>query len=113
MKAVVFAYHDMGCTGIQSCWTPGDIAAIFTHPITLAKTISLAPWRLAAEQVFRVGAGRREPSAWIERIREMKPDVLFSFYYRNLLGDEISIWRRKGRSTCTVRCCQNIAAARR
>ncbi|MCS5960250.1 hypothetical protein LNP74_10900 [Klebsiella pneumoniae subsp. pneumoniae] len=26
---------------------------------------------------------------WIERIREMKPDVLFSFYYRNLLGDEI------------------------
>ncbi len=33
MKAVVFAYHDMGCTGIQSLLDAGyDIAAIFTHP---------------------------------------------------------------------------------
>ena len=33
MKAVVFAYHDMGCAGIQSLLDAGyDIAAIFTHP---------------------------------------------------------------------------------
>ena len=33
MKAVVFAYHDMGCAGIQSLLDSGyEIAAIFTHP---------------------------------------------------------------------------------
>lgn len=26
---------------------------------------------------------------WTKHIREMKPGVLFSFYYRNLLGDEV------------------------
>lgn len=32
MKAVVFAYHDMGCQGIQALLDAGyDIAAIFTH----------------------------------------------------------------------------------
>ena len=31
MKAVVFAYHDMGCTGTQALLEAGyDIAAIFT-----------------------------------------------------------------------------------
>lgn len=35
MKAVVFAYHDMGCTGTQALLEAGyDIAAIFTHPDT-------------------------------------------------------------------------------
>ncbi len=57
MKAVVFAYHDMGCTGIQSLLDAGyDIAAIFTHPDNPAKTISLAPWRaLPPSRVFRCG----------------------------------------------------------
>ncbi|VEC84172.1 Polymyxin resistance protein ArnA_DH, UDP-glucuronic acid decarboxylase / Polymyxin resistance protein ArnA_FT, UDP-4-amino-4-deoxy-L-arabinose formylase [Raoultella ornithinolytica] len=33
---------------------------------------------------------------WIERIRDMKPDVLFSFYYRNMLGDDILSLAPKG-----------------
>ncbi len=36
MKAVVFAYHDMGCAGIQSLLDAGYEA----------KTIFLAPWRV-------------------------------------------------------------------
>ncbi len=57
MKAVVFAYHDMGCTGIQVCWTPGMISLLFSPTrITLAKTISLAPWRaLPPSRAFRCG----------------------------------------------------------
>lgn len=32
MKAVVFAYHDMGCTGIEALLAAGyEISAIFTH----------------------------------------------------------------------------------
>lgn len=92
MKAVVFAYHDMGCAGIQSLLDAGyDIAAIFTHPDNPGENHffgSVA--RLAAEQGIPVWAPEDvNHPLWIERIREIKPDVLFSFYYRNLLGDEI------------------------
>ena len=55
MKAVVFAYHDMGCTGTQALLEAGyDIAAIFTHPDTAGENNffgSVA--RIAAERVFR------------------------------------------------------------
>ena len=99
MKAVVFAYHDMGCTGIQSLLDSGyDIAAIFTHPDNPGENHffgSVA--RLAAEQGIPVWAPEDvNHPLWIERIREMKPDVLFSFYYRNLLGDEILNLAPKG-----------------
>ena len=99
MKAVVFAYHDMGCTGIQSLLDAGyDIAAIFTHPDNPGENHffgSVA--RLAAEQGIPVWAPEDvNHPLWIERIREMKPDVLFSFYYRNLLGDEILNLAPKG-----------------
>lgn len=47
MKAVVFAYHDMGCAGIQSLLDAGyDIAAIFTHPDNPGENHFLAPWRV-------------------------------------------------------------------
>lgn len=53
--------------------------------------------RLAAEQGIPVWAPEDvNHPLWIERIREMKPDVLFSFYYRNLLGDEILNLAPKG-----------------
>ncbi|MCS4272807.1 MULTISPECIES: bifunctional UDP-4-amino-4-deoxy-L-arabinose formyltransferase/UDP-glucuronic acid oxidase ArnA [Raoultella] len=92
MKAVVFAYHDMGCAGIQSLLDAGyDIAAIFTHPDNPGENHFFASVaRLAAEQGIPVWAPEDvNHPLWIERIREIKPDVLFSFYYRNLLGDEI------------------------
>lgn len=99
MKAVVFAYHDMGCTGIRALLDAGyDIAAIFTHPDNPGENHffgSVA--RLAAEQGIPVWAPEDvNHPLWIERIREMKPDVLFSFYYRNLLGDEILRLAPKG-----------------
>lgn len=48
MKAVVFAYHDMGCTGTQALLEAGyDIAAIFTHPDTAGENNFSAPWRVS------------------------------------------------------------------
>jgi UDP-4-amino-4-deoxy-L-arabinose formyltransferase/UDP-glucuronic acid dehydrogenase (UDP-4-keto-hexauronic acid decarboxylating) len=56
MKAVVFAYHDMGCTGTLALLEAGyDIAAIFTHPDTAGENhffSSVA--RIAAERGFRL-----------------------------------------------------------
>ena len=46
MKAVVFAYHDMGCAGLLALLEAGyDIAAIFTHPDATGEN-NLAPWRV-------------------------------------------------------------------
>ena len=92
MKAVVFAYHDMGCTGIQALLDAGyEIAAIFTHPDSAGENHffgSVA--RLAAGQGIPVYAPEDvNHPLWVERIRALSPDVIFSFYYRNLLSDDI------------------------
>ena len=47
MKAVVFAYHDMGCEVFSLCWMPVMTSPLFLPiRITLAKIIFLAPWRV-------------------------------------------------------------------
>jgi len=99
MKAVVFAYHDMGCTGIQTLLDAGyDIEAIFTHPDNAGENHffgSVA--RLAAEQGITVYAPEDvNHPLWVERIRAMAPDVIFSFYYRHLLSDDIVSLAPKG-----------------
>ncbi|MDK9583494.1 bifunctional UDP-4-amino-4-deoxy-L-arabinose formyltransferase/UDP-glucuronic acid oxidase ArnA [Lelliottia wanjuensis] len=92
MKAVVFAYHDMGCTGTLALLEAGyDIAAIFTHPDTAGENhffSSVA--RIAAEREIPVYAPDDvNHPLWVDRIQKLAPDVIFSFYYRNLLCDEI------------------------
>lgn len=92
MKAVVFAYHDMGCVGVQALLDAGfDIAAIFTHADNAQENAffgSVA--RLAAERGIPVYAPDDvNHPLWVDRIVEMKPEVIFSFYYRNLLGEAI------------------------
>ena len=71
MKAVVFAYHDMGCTGIQALLDAGyDIEAIFTHPDNAGENNffgSVA--RLAAEQGITVYAPEDvNHPLWVDRI---------------------------------------------
>lgn len=92
MKAVVFAYHDIGCAGINALVAAGyDITAIYTHPDAPAENHffgSVA--RTAAEHGIPVYAPNDvNHPLWVDRIKSAQPDVIFSFYYRNLLCDEI------------------------
>ncbi|MGJ1033899.1 bifunctional UDP-4-amino-4-deoxy-L-arabinose formyltransferase/UDP-glucuronic acid oxidase ArnA [Escherichia coli] len=92
MKTVVFAYHDMGCLGIEALLAAGyEISAIFTHtdnPGEKAFYGSVA--RLAAERGIPVYAPDNvNHPLWVERIAQLSPDVIFSFYYRHLIYDEI------------------------
>ncbi|PAB77797.1 bifunctional UDP-4-amino-4-deoxy-L-arabinose formyltransferase/UDP-glucuronic acid oxidase ArnA [Escherichia coli] len=92
MKTVVFAYHDMGCLGIKALLAAGyEISAIFTHtdnPGEKAFYGSVA--RLAAERGIPVYAPDNvNHPLWVERIAQLSPDVIFSFYYRHLIYDEI------------------------
>ncbi len=92
MKAVVFAYHDIGCAGINALVAAGyDITAIYTHPDSPSENRffgSVA--RTAAEHGIPVYAPDDvNHPLWVDRIKSAQPDVIFSFYYRNLLCNEI------------------------
>ncbi|HCC0889335.1 TPA: bifunctional UDP-4-amino-4-deoxy-L-arabinose formyltransferase/UDP-glucuronic acid oxidase ArnA [Salmonella enterica] len=92
MKAVIFAYHDMGCQGVQAVLDAGyEIAAIFTHADNPAENAFFG-------SVSRLAAGSGIPvyapdnvnhPIWVDRIAELAPEIIFSFYYRNLLSEDI------------------------
>ncbi|AVX38331.1 bifunctional UDP-4-amino-4-deoxy-L-arabinose formyltransferase/UDP-glucuronic acid oxidase ArnA [Yersinia massiliensis] len=92
MKAIVFAYHDIGCVGLKALVDAGyDIQAVFTHtddPNENRFFSSVA--RVAADLDLPVFAPEDvNHPLWIERIQELQPDIIFSFYYRNMLCDDI------------------------
>ncbi|WP_275074827.1 bifunctional UDP-4-amino-4-deoxy-L-arabinose formyltransferase/UDP-glucuronic acid oxidase ArnA [Providencia rettgeri] len=99
MKAIVFAYHDIGCVGLKALEKAGfDIQAVFTHtddPNENHFYSSVA--RVSADMELPVFAPENvNHPLWIERIREMKPDVIFSFYYRDMLSEELLAIAPKG-----------------
>ncbi len=92
MKAIVIAYHNIGCAGIRALLAHGyDIQAVFTHKDDPQENIwfeSVA--ELAATNDIPVYAPEDiNHPLWVARIRDMGPDILFSFYYRNMVGKEI------------------------
>ncbi|PAV01893.1 bifunctional UDP-glucuronic acid oxidase/UDP-4-amino-4-deoxy-L-arabinose formyltransferase [Arsenophonus sp. ENCA] len=99
MKAIVFAYHDIGCVGLKALQKAGfEIQAVFTHtddPQENHFFSSVA--RLGAEMGLSVFAPENvNHSLWIERIEKMQPDVIFSFYYRHMLSQELLALAPKG-----------------
>ncbi|MBS4089671.1 bifunctional UDP-4-amino-4-deoxy-L-arabinose formyltransferase/UDP-glucuronic acid oxidase ArnA [Pseudomonas rustica] len=98
-KTVVFAYHDIGCAGIQALLDSGyDIAAVFTHaddPKENAFYASVA--QLCASKGIPVHAPEDvNHPLWIERIAKLSPEYIFSFYYRNLLSEQLLATAKKG-----------------
>jgi UDP-4-amino-4-deoxy-L-arabinose formyltransferase/UDP-glucuronic acid dehydrogenase (UDP-4-keto-hexauronic acid decarboxylating) len=92
MKAVVFAYHNMGCTGISALLRNGiGIAAVFTHLDDPGENLwfdSVA--ELATTHDIPVFAPETvNHPIWVSKIRGFDPDVIFSFYYRHLLSSDI------------------------
>jgi methionyl-tRNA formyltransferase len=92
LRAVVFAYHNMGIAGLSALLRHGfEIPMVFSHaddphenrwfgsvpdfcrergiPVHLADKVNEAPW----------------PAM----VRDARPDYLFSFYYRSMLKEEI------------------------
>jgi UDP-4-amino-4-deoxy-L-arabinose formyltransferase/UDP-glucuronic acid dehydrogenase (UDP-4-keto-hexauronic acid decarboxylating) len=92
MKAVVFAYHNMGCIGIRKLLEAGfDIPLVFTHADSAGENI----WFDSVADLCRklsipyVTPETVNTPEWIARIKEERPDILFSFYYRLMIAPEI------------------------
>ncbi len=92
MKTVVLAYHTIGCRGIEALLRNGfEIAAVFTHKDDPDENM----W---FESVAELAASRNIPvyapedinhPLWVKKIREIAPDIIFSFYYRHLIRPPI------------------------
>jgi len=92
MNTVVLAYHNIGCVGIHALLNNGfNISAVFTHKDGPQENIwfdSVA--KLAASKEIPVFAPDDiNNPIWVRKIKDLNPDIIFSFYYRNMVGPNI------------------------
>ncbi len=92
MKAIVLGYHNIGCVGVEALLRNGfQIAAVFTHKDDPRENVwydSVA--ELAASQGIPVFAPDDiNHPLWVKTIKEFAPDIIFSFYYRNMVKQPI------------------------
>jgi folate-dependent phosphoribosylglycinamide formyltransferase PurN len=88
MRAVVFAYSDVGYACLDLLLAQGaEIAAVFTHEDDPAERVWFRSVRgLAAQHGLPVFTPERlDGGDWLARLRAWAPDFIFSFYYRRLL----------------------------
>lgn len=92
MRAVVLAYHEIGCVGLEALLEAGfDVPVVFTHADDPAEN----RWfRSVAEVATSHGIPVWAPEdihheMWVRKIRDAEPDVLFSLYWRRLVRPEI------------------------
>jgi len=88
---VVFAYHNVGYACLDFLIRRGEnIAGIFTHADDPKETI----WFKSVAGLARQhGIPVHTPDSvntpvWTAAIRDLRPDIIFSFYYRNIIKEE-------------------------
>ncbi len=89
---LVFAYHEIGYECLDALiWNDEYILGVITHQDNPNEKI----WfRSVAGLAVKYGIPVSTPETvntreWINRIRAWKPDIIFSFYYRNMIKEEI------------------------
>ena len=92
MKAIVLAYHNIGCAGIKALLrNTFEIGSVFTHKDNPGENIwfdSVA--ELAAScNISAFAPEDINHPMWVRKIRELTPDIIFSFYYRNMVEQTI------------------------
>lgn len=92
MKIVIYAYHDVGLEALQTLVDMDqDVAMVFTHRPDPNENI----WFGSVEDLSRsLGIPVFTPDnpnteKWIRKVKYSAPDTIFSFYYRNLICDDI------------------------
>jgi methionyl-tRNA formyltransferase len=91
-RAVVFAYHDVGARCLEVLLRHGvQVPLVVTHRDDPKETI----WfENVAERAARRGIPVITPedanaAATVAKVKKAKPDFLFSFYYRRMLGPKL------------------------
>lgn len=92
MRAVVFAYHEIGYVCLEELISAKvEVLCLFTHPDDPAEEIWFRTPRMLAEKhmipVYEPQSLRDQ--GWLKLLQDLSPDFIFSFYYRNLLPREV------------------------
>ena len=91
-RAVVFAYHNVGVRCLSVLLAHGvDVQLVITHTDSPTENIWFASVERLAANNHLPCATPLDPNTpeWIERIRALQPDFIFSFYYRHMLKVEV------------------------
>lgn len=92
MKACVFAYHNIGIIGIDALIRYGfEIPLVFTHDDNPEENIWFGSVvKLCKERSIEYVTPETPNSPpWIEKIKAISPDIIFSFYYRHMISKDI------------------------
>jgi methionyl-tRNA formyltransferase len=91
-RAVVFAYHDVGARCLEVLLRHGvEVPLVLTHRDDPGETI----WfESVADHAGRHGIPAITPSdpdaaATVAQVKKTRPDFVFSFYYRKMLGPQL------------------------
>lgn len=98
MNAIVFAYHEIGYVCLEELIAAEvDVPCLFTHPDDPGEEIWFRTPRLLAEQhgIAVYDPQNLRDDSWLKLLRNLSPDFIFSFYYRNLLPKEVLDTARK------------------
>ncbi|MEK6743778.1 MAG: formyltransferase [Nitrospirota bacterium] len=96
---LVFAYHNVGYECLDFLITAGEkIIGVFSHVDDEKETIWFRSVAALARQHGIPVYTPESPNSpvWKARIRTMAPDLIFSFYYRNMISEEILAVPRLG-----------------
>ena len=92
MKTLVFAYHNMGVIGLKALKKHNfDILCVFTYKDDKNENIwfeSVENWCIE-NNINYYTPNNVNSQRWIEMIESLRPDIIFSFYYRNLICRDI------------------------
>jgi methionyl-tRNA formyltransferase len=91
-RAVVFAYHDVGVRGLSVLLALGvDVQLLVTHVDDPEENIwfSSAAGLAALNDIPVITPSDPNRADVLKQVRDCQPDVLFSFYYRHMLGTEL------------------------
>lgn len=92
MRSIVFAYHDVGYVCLRELLNGGaTVAAVITHADDPDEEIWFRSVRqlAVAHGIPVFTPDTVNTPEWIARIAAWRPDFLFSFYYRKILGKDI------------------------
>ena len=99
MKAVVFAYHNVGVRCLKALLSAGvDVAFVVTHEDDPAETIWFESVDAVCQEhgITSVKPANATSTELLERVRAAAPDFLFSFYYRHMLPVDLLALARRG-----------------
>ena len=98
-RAVVFAYHDVGARCLRVLLRHGvDVPLVVTHVDDPAETLWFERVSDVADALGVPWIAPDDPNApeVVARVAALKPDFLFSFYYRRMLGAPLLATARRG-----------------